>query len=111
MADSPVRIQAISRSEPSTPSWFGEVVLILEYLRKHGILTGESAITCYLKAYQLSSEHTLLRLDGQYGTGAVLADVVELYLHRGAFEPMLSDEDQEIDPDRWCSHAACGQEA
>jgi hypothetical protein len=38
------------------------------------------------------------------------ADVVELYLHRGAFEPALSDEDQEIDPDRWCSHSAWGQE-
>jgi hypothetical protein len=33
-------------------------------------------------------------------------DVVALYLHRGAFEPTLADEDQEIDPDRWCSHAA-----
>ena len=172
---------------------------------------GLAAIMCYLKAYQLSSEYTLLRLDGQYATGAVLADVagfafvtrgkeytvldhplvqvrlllppdqfqqrpesrlvrslydcpeipvgpegvrcrvvvathpiesqksrvgvtrsgivyelfftnlpqqaftaidvVELYLHRGAFEPVLSDEDQEIDPDRWCSHTACGQEA
>jgi hypothetical protein len=39
------------------------------------------------------------------------SDVVELYLHRGAFEPALSDEDQEIDPDRWCSHSAWGQEA
>ena len=39
------------------------------------------------------------------------SDVVELYLHRGAFEPALADEDQEQDPDRWCSHAACGQEA
>lgn len=39
MAASPVSIQALSRSEPSTPSWFGEVVLIVEYLRKHGILT------------------------------------------------------------------------
>ncbi len=38
------------------------------------------------------------------------SDVVELYLHRGAFEPTLSDEDQEIDPDRWCSHSAWGQE-
>jgi len=38
------------------------------------------------------------------------ADIVELYLHRGAFEPALSDEDQEIDPDRWCSHSAWGQE-
>src|SRR5258708_40271591 len=28
-----------SESVPSTPSWFGEVVLIVEYLRKHGILT------------------------------------------------------------------------
>jgi hypothetical protein len=37
-------------------------------------------------------------------------DVVALYLHRGAFEPALADEDQEQDPDRWCSHAACGQE-
>jgi hypothetical protein len=39
------------------------------------------------------------------------ADVVTLYLHRGAFETTLADEDLEQDPDRWCSHAACGQEA
>jgi hypothetical protein len=38
------------------------------------------------------------------------SDVVELYLHRGAFEPQLADEDQEQDPDRWCSHSAWGQE-
>jgi hypothetical protein len=169
-----------------------------------------AAITRYLTAYQPSKEHALLRLDGQYGTGAVLADmadfafvtrgkdytvldhplvqarlhlppdqsqqhpesqsvrslydcpavpigsegvscrvivathpegtkkspvgltragvvyelfltnlpqqgftacdVVEVYLHRGAFEPALSDEDQELDPDRWCSHSAWGQE-
>jgi hypothetical protein len=37
-------------------------------------------------------------------------DVVELYLHRGAFEPALSDEDRELDPDRWCCHTAWGQE-
>ncbi|HEX4206565.1 MAG TPA: hypothetical protein VHZ51_20675, partial [Ktedonobacteraceae bacterium] len=42
--------------------------------------------------------------------GFTAADVVELYLYRGAFEPVLSDEDQEIDPDRWCSHSAWGQE-
>jgi hypothetical protein len=169
-----------------------------------------SAIGQYLKAYQLPQAHTLLRLDGQYGTGAVLtdlagfafvtrgkeysaldhplvqarlhlppdqfqqrpesqmvrslydcpaipvgpegvlyrvvvathpagkqksrvgvtragivyelfftnlpqraftaADVVELYLHRGAFEPALADEDHEQDPDRWCSHSSWGQE-
>ncbi len=172
---------------------------------------GLAAIGRYLTAYQLEPAHTLLRLDGQYGTGAVLVDlagfafvtrdkeysvldhplvqarlhlspdqlqqrpesqtarslydcpqipvgqegvvcrvvvvtrpatkkkspvgvtragvvyelfltnlpqpaftardVVELYLHRGAFEPLLSDEDREVDPDRWCSHAAWGQEA
>jgi hypothetical protein len=38
------------------------------------------------------------------------SDVVALYLHRGSFETVLSDEDSEQDPDRWCSHAACGQE-
>jgi hypothetical protein len=38
------------------------------------------------------------------------ADVVEVYLHRGAFEPALADEDHEQDPDRWCSHSSWGQE-
>jgi hypothetical protein len=38
------------------------------------------------------------------------ADVVALYLHRGAFEAVLADEDQEQDIDRWCSHTAWGQE-
>jgi hypothetical protein len=39
------------------------------------------------------------------------SDVVSLYLHRGSFETALEDEDQEQDPDRWCSHSAWGQEA
>jgi hypothetical protein len=39
------------------------------------------------------------------------SDVIELYLHRGAFEPALADEDDELDPDRWCSHSAWGQDA
>jgi hypothetical protein len=38
------------------------------------------------------------------------ATVLELYQHRGSFEQVLSDEDAEQDPDRWCSHSACGQE-
>lgn len=38
------------------------------------------------------------------------ADVIDLYLHRGAFESILSDEDQEQDPDRWVSHSPHGQE-
>jgi hypothetical protein len=169
-----------------------------------------AAIECYSKAYELPEEQVLLRLDGQYGTGAVMADlagfcyvmrgkdyrvldraevqsrlhlppdqqfsrpesdlvralydcadvpvgpagqrcrvvvathptsekksrigqvhsglvyelfftnlpqgaftaadVVALYLHRGAFEPTLADEDQEQDPDRWCSHSPAGQQ-
>src|SRR6266852_4165800 len=43
--------------------------------------------------------------------GFTASDVVALYLHRGAFEPLLADEDNEQDPDRWCSHAPAGQEA
>jgi len=39
------------------------------------------------------------------------SDVVSLYLHRGAFETALEDEDIEQEPDRWCSHSAWGQEA
>jgi hypothetical protein len=39
-----------------------------------------------------------------------VCDVVELYLHRGAFEPALADEDVEQDPDRWCSQSPSGQE-
>jgi hypothetical protein len=38
------------------------------------------------------------------------SDGVELYLHRGAFEPARADEDQEMDPDRWWSHSVYGQE-
>lgn len=38
------------------------------------------------------------------------ADVVALYLHRGAFENALGDEDIEQETDRWCSHTAWGQE-
>jgi len=43
--------------------------------------------------------------------GFTASDVVALYLHRGAFEPVLCDEDEELDPDRWCSHSPAGQEA
>jgi hypothetical protein len=38
------------------------------------------------------------------------SDVLDLYLHRGSFEPVLADEDHEQDSDRWCSHTPKGQE-
>jgi hypothetical protein len=39
IADSSLLIQTSSASVPAPPSWFGEVVVIVSYLRKHGILT------------------------------------------------------------------------
>jgi hypothetical protein len=39
ITNSTVIIQTSSHSVPSTPSWFGEVVLIIEHLRKQGVLT------------------------------------------------------------------------
>ncbi len=43
-----------------------------------------SAIGSYLSAHQFPQERALLRLDGQYGNGAVLADLADLpYVMRG----------------------------
>lgn len=39
-----------------------------------------------------------------------VADVLDLYLHRGSFETVLADEDDEQDSDRWYSHTPYGQE-
>ncbi len=39
IADGSVIIQTSSQSVPSTPSWFGEVALIIKHLRKQGVLT------------------------------------------------------------------------
>jgi hypothetical protein len=42
IADGSVIIQATARSVPSTPSWFGEVVVLIEHLRKQGVLAAIS---------------------------------------------------------------------
>jgi hypothetical protein len=71
----------------------------------HPALAGKSrvGVTCAGVVYELFLTNL--------SQGAFTAsDVVALYLHRGAFENTLADEDLEQDPDRWCSHAACGQE-
>jgi len=39
IADNSVKIQTTSESDLSTPSWFGEVVLISSYLRTQGVLS------------------------------------------------------------------------
>ena len=38
------------------------------------------------------------------------ADVLDLSLHRGSFEPVLADEDEEQATDRWLSRTQWGQE-
>jgi len=39
IADTTVMIQTTSQSVPTTPSWFGEVTLIIEHLRKQEVLS------------------------------------------------------------------------
>src|SRR5256712_13299941 len=39
IADGSVIIQTSCQSVPSTPPWFGEVALLVQYLRKHDILS------------------------------------------------------------------------
>src|SRR5262252_3577962 len=39
LMDSSVNIQTSSQSVTSTPSWFGEVVLVVTHLKKQGVLT------------------------------------------------------------------------
>ena len=39
IADGSVSIQTSSESVSSTPGWFGEVTLLIGYLRKHGVLS------------------------------------------------------------------------
>jgi hypothetical protein len=39
IADGSVTIQKTSESNPSPPSWFGEIVLLSRHLRKHHVMT------------------------------------------------------------------------
>jgi hypothetical protein len=39
IADGSVIVQTSSQSESSTPSWFGELTLIVQHLRRHDILS------------------------------------------------------------------------
>src|SRR6266516_5602731 len=75
IADVSVSIQTSSESVPATPSWFGEVALIIPYLRKQGVLSAISAqvrlarrrfghyevidFLAVLLGYALSGERTL----------------------------------------------------
>jgi hypothetical protein len=75
IADGSVLIQTAAHSVPSTPSWFGEVTLIVEHLRKQGALAAISErvhfarrrfgryevmdLLAILFGYALSGERTL----------------------------------------------------
>jgi len=50
----------------------------------------KTAIQAYMKALSFPEERALLRLDGQYGTGAVVSDVADFsYVTRGKDYGML----------------------
>src|SRR5216683_2517554 len=75
IADGSVKIQTTSEPNFSTPSWFGEVVLLAAHLRKHAVLTkiheqvrfARRRFGCYdvidflavLFGYAISGERTL----------------------------------------------------
>lgn len=51
-----------------------------------------------------------LFLTSRPATALPAATILDLPQQRGAFEQVLSDEDHEQDPDRWCSRTPLGQE-
>ena len=78
-----------------------------------GIRRAVAAIQTYLKAYDFPEERTLLRLDGQYGTGAVLADLAGLsFVMRGKDYQLLDRAEVQarlhLPPDQQLSHPESG---
>src|SRR6266567_8018130 len=73
IADGSVIIQTTASSVPSTPSWFGEVVLMATHLCKHGVLTKMSEQVRFARRRGLSLRRDRfsrgpLRLCHQRGT-------------------------------------------
>ena len=62
-------------SQAHSYQWLGSFGNRGNGLYREELRKGLSAIGRYLTVYQLDTSRTLLRLDGQYGNGAVLADV------------------------------------
>jgi hypothetical protein len=72
-----------------------------------------AAIHGYLKRHQLDAAHAILRLDGQYGTGAVLADLADFcYVTRGQDYHLLEREEVQtrlhLPPDQHITHPESG---
>ena len=81
-----------ARSSARLTRFTGSARLAIEATgaRRSELRAGLSAITRYLSAHQIASERTLLRLDGQYGTAAVLADLAGFaFVTRGKDYRML----------------------
>ena len=62
-------------SQVHTYQWLGSFGNRGNGLYREELHRARAAIGSYLAAYQLPQEHALLRLDGQYGTGAIVADL------------------------------------
>jgi hypothetical protein len=63
-------------SQAHSYQWFGSFGNRGNGRYREELRKGLAAIGRYLAVYQLSQERALLRLDGQYGNGTVLSDVV-----------------------------------
>ncbi len=71
-------------SQAHTSQWLGSFANPGNGLYREELRRAVAAIGLYSKAYELPEEQVLLRLDGQYGTGAVIADLAAFcYVMRG----------------------------
>jgi hypothetical protein len=62
-------------SQAHSFQWLGSKGLRGNGRYREELRQGKAAITRYLTAHQIPQARTLLRLDGQYGTGTVLSDL------------------------------------
>ena len=74
IANGTVIIQTSSESVPSTPSWFGEVTLLVRYLRKHDVLTGVAPFLEGVQIWKLN-QWRFIKKDEKHGE-----DILHLYI-------------------------------
>ena len=91
--------------------WLPEQPEVVIYYRVVVARRTAPADPAQISVGKLRGEHVYeLFLTSHSASRLPAATVLELYGHRGSFEQVLSDEDDEQDPDRWCSRTECGQE-
>src|SRR5713226_7867795 len=80
-------------SQAHSYQWLGSVGNRGNGLYREELRRGLTAIGSYLQAHQLSPTSALLRLDGQYGTGAVITDLAGFaFVMRGKEYSVLDQE-------------------